>query len=229
MEDEEEWITAAPPPAMGYKHQVHLALVTNEVIGRRLQYRWRSSTGWLSGVITQATTGKAKGARTFSIHCTDDGVLPAIQLNLSEHGVSRRWVLWEWAPPLRGSPYVENVPIAVAPLGWKFVATPPAAANDVYLKSLKRKAKKGIVLASSRKVMYRFEPPVDWHIGEVTDVEKKSKKIRSKSAQHGYVKVVYQSKSHGQDSQYHALEVGSYGVQGRWVVLKPKQAALTAQ
>ena len=111
------------------------------MIGKRIQYRWRNSSGWLSGVITGRTKGKAKGKRKYTIHCADDGVISAIQLNLSEHGASRRWVLWQWAnpPDVRGQPaYIADVPIATAPAGWswKVVKERPANANVDYLKAL---------------------------------------------------------------------------------------------
>jgi hypothetical protein len=74
--------------------------------------------------------------------------------------------------------------------------------------------------------MYRFEAPVDWHVGEVTEVKGKGK-VKGNACKHGQVEVVYQSKTHGQDSQYHELQVERYGVQQQWVVLEPEGATVT--
>ena len=105
----------------------------------------------------------------------------------------------------------------------ELVTAAPQAVDQSYLKSLKRKGRKGTVVAASRKVMFRFDPPIDWHVGEVTEVSKPGKAIpgTKHKAKAGYVKVVYDK-----DSQHHELLAEEYGVQGKWVVLEPGDALL---
>jgi hypothetical protein len=79
--------------------------------------------------------------------------------------------------------------------------------------------------------MHRFKAPVDWHIGEVTEVAVVAVgvkgEVRGTRCKHGQVKAVYQSESHGQDPQNHELVVERHGVQGDWVVLEPEATAVT--
>jgi hypothetical protein len=231
--EEDEWLSPAPrPAATGYQHQDHLTLVTDSaVVGHRLQYRWRNCGGWMHGIVREPAK-RYHTKRTFDIECADGTVVSGVQLNLSEHGAMRRWVLWEWAPPQQQQTgamqqWVEGVPIATPPEGWKIVTSPPLVADNAFLTTLKRKGRKGTVVAGSRKVMYRFDAPVDWHVGEVTIVHKKGKlKGGGKDArmcENGFVKVVY-----AKDSQFHELQLGAHGVQAEWVVLEPTQEALQA-
>jgi hypothetical protein len=79
-------------------------------------------------------------------------------------------------------------------------------------------------------VVYRFKAPVDWHLGEVTEVAVKGR-AKGTRCKHGQVKAVYQSgESHGQGSHRTTswLSRGAEcGVQGDWVILEPEATAVS--
>jgi hypothetical protein len=61
-EEEVDWSTPAPRPAAGYKHQEYLGLVADaEVIGTRIQYRWRKQLGLAIGCHPRKNQGQGEG------------------------------------------------------------------------------------------------------------------------------------------------------------------------
>ena len=90
--------------------------------------------------------------------------------------------------------------------------------NHTYLKALYRPVA-GKIEASSRRVMFRFDAPIDWHVGEIWDVKKgRIPGVRNHICEHGYVQLRFLSDG---KEQYAELLQAEYGLQRNWLVLKP--------
>jgi hypothetical protein len=94
-------------------------------------------------------------AVVYNVSFADSDDCSKLKLYLSEYGVEKRWVLWEWAPTDSAS-LILDVPIATAPEGWKIVTDAPRAVDQAYLKALHRPVA-GRIEEHSRRVMVKFD------------------------------------------------------------------------
>jgi hypothetical protein len=117
------------------------------------------------------------------------------RLFVTEHGFSRRWVLWEWDGAAAGAP---DIPIAHAPTGWGIDAR-PTALDAAFLKGL---------CGGDWRVMYRWAAPYNWCEGRVKSVVGAAKDCK--------IRVHYTCDGKDSTSQ---LSIDKYGVQGDWVAL----------
>ena len=97
----------------------------------------------------------------YNVSFADSDDCSELKLYLSEYGVEKRWVLWEWAPTDSAS-LIVDVPIATAPEGWEIVTDAPRAVGQAYLKALHRPVA-GRIEEHSRRVMMRLDAPIDSH------------------------------------------------------------------
>jgi hypothetical protein len=196
-EEEEEEGREAPDPKAGFKHMIGTAPVRMDLVGKRLQYRFEEPCGWVDGVISKKCSSSATGSHNDYELALADGDVVMVRLFVSEHGLSRRWVMWEWDAAAVGASALD-IPIAQAPTGWHIDAA-PTALNAEYMNGL---------CDSDRRVMYRWEAPHDWCEGKVKSVVGQAKDNK--------VKIFYSSDSKESTSK---LNINRYGVQGDWVAL----------
>ena len=217
--DEEETEEAAPAPKHGYQHCLEAPLGTQSLVGMRLTYRFRSDEGWLDGVIRSKCTSSGVGQRQlYNVSFSDGDDCTEMKLYLSEYGVNKRWVLWEWKPPTDSGCSTVDVPIATPPQGWEILTDAPQEVDQACLRALFRPVA-GKIEARSRRVMFRFDAPVDWHVGEVWDVKRgKIPGVSNHLCEHGYVKLRFLSDG---KEQWAELLQCEYGLQGSWLVIKP--------
>jgi hypothetical protein len=222
--DEEEAEEPAPPPKHGYQYRLQAPLGTQSLVGMRLTYRFRSDEGWLDGIIRSKCTSSGVGMRQlYNVSFADCDDCTEMKLNLSEYGVNRRWALWEWKPPTDSGLLIGNVPLATAPEGWEIDADAPAVVDQAYLKALHRPIS-GRIERDSRRVMFRFDAPVDWHVSEVWEVKKRGKLPGvNHTCENGYVKLRFLSDG---KEQWAELLQSEYGLQQSWLVLKPMATAI---
>ena len=218
-EEGEEAEESAPAPKHGYQYRLEAPLGTQSLVGMRLTYRFRSDEGWLDGVIRSKCTGSGVGLRQlYNVSFADGDDCTEMKLFLSEYGVNKRWALWEWKPPTDSGSLVPNVPLATAPIGWEIDTDVPAVVDQAYLKALHRPIS-GRIEEHSRRVMFRFDAPVDWHVSEVWQVKKKGRLPGvNHQCENGYVKLRFLSDG---KEQWAELLQSEYGLQQSWLVLKP--------
>ena len=117
-EEGEEAEESAPAPKHGYQYRLEAPLGTQSLVGMRLTYRFRSDEGWLDGVIRSKCTSSGVGQRQlYNVSFSDGDDCTEMKLCLSEYGVNKRWVLWEWKPPTDSGCSTVDVPIATPPPG----------------------------------------------------------------------------------------------------------------
>ena len=74
--------------------------------------------------------------------------------------------------------------------------------------------------------MFRFDAPIDWHVGEVWKVKKPGPLPGAGyRCVNGYVQVRFLSDGKEQNIE---LLPGDYGVQQKWVLLRPLAGALVS-
>jgi hypothetical protein len=184
----------------GFKHMIGTVPVRMDLVGKRLQYRFEEPCGWVDGVISKKCSSSATGSHNDYELTLADGDVVMVRLFVSEHGLSRRWVMWEWdaAAAAAAGASALDIPIAQAPTGWHIDAA-PTALNTEYLDGL---------CESDRRVMYRWGAPHDWCEGRVKSVVGPAKDNK--------VKIFYSSDRKESTSK---LIINRYGVQGDWVAL----------
>jgi hypothetical protein len=145
-------MSPAPQPPKGFRHIPGIVVLSNALLGHRLQYRFQHPHGWMSAILVKIIGGREVRAMF------EDNETVTIELWDSEHGATCRWVLWEAIDTDRP---LETNAIVEIPSGYQLVPAPSAEEFAEHGRAWFRG------LPSTACIFFNMEAPFDWCRGSL--------------------------------------------------------------